>query len=1009
MKKLNKFAVILGIMSLGYNAQAQAPAGGTNLVQPTGLNGGPAAPKATGRISGTVVDAKNQLPVQYATIGLLDANTGKAVDGTMTDEKGKFLLNKVAYGSYKLEISFIGYEARTVSDLSVSASKDVINLGNLALNVNATALKEVTVEGQRAMFEERVDRTVYNAENDATNRGGDAADVLRKVPMLSVDLEGNVSLRGSQNIRVLINNRPSTITAGSVADALKQIPADMIKSVEVITSPSAKYDAEGSSGIINIITKKNTLQGATLNIDAGAGLRGSNLGLNGSYRKGKMGFSLGGFGRAGYNVKGRFENEQTTKENGVAQQTTLQSADTRNNMMFGRYSLGWDWDINEKNYINASVQYGLRNWNAEQDNLTALRYQDGNVTESSFRDVETFNNGGNVDVNLNYTHLFAKPQQEFSILTQFSRDNQTSNFINNVLTGSEGTIESRLKNLNESFNQEATVQLDYQNPIQKNQMLELGGKRIMRQVISDYQYFSADGANGAYVPLQNTNLSNIFNYNQDITAGYLSYTYSTPSLYTIKAGARYEYTTINADFEESDEKVTIPSYGSLVPSVNLSKRLANGNTLKLAYNRRIQRPSLRFLNPNIQAANPLNITEGNPNLDPEFSNNFEIGYNTFIKQTSLNFSAFARNTNNSIQSVRDIIGDTIRTTFLNIGKEDAYGFNLFGNVNLSNKLTLNGGTDIYYAVLDNNVPNSDYNASNQGWVFNVRGMGSYKLGNGWGLQGFGFYRAGQVQLQGYESGFGIYSLNVRKEFNEGRGSIGFGAENFLTNTMNRRTVLNSPILDQTSNNVMFNRNVKVNFSYRIGKISADGQARRRRKSVTNDDLKGGGGDQTDSSVPLSVGPTGGGAAAGGQGATAPGQAGGQGTRAGVAPGQQGQRPGQAPSQAPVAAPAQDQSLGQSPDSSLVANPNGRWVGTMGGGFEITLNLQAEGNSLTGTVLTQMGESPISDGKINGNEFSFTVSLGDNTIPYKGRIDGDTLSLIVNFQGQDVEGTLTRAQ
>jgi outer membrane receptor protein involved in Fe transport len=194
--------------------------------------------------------------------------------------------------------------------------------------------------------------------------------------MLSVDLDGNVSLRGSQNIRVLINNRPSTITAGSIADALKQIPSDLIKSVEVITSPSARYDAEGSGGIINIITKKNTLEGFSLNVDGSAGIRGSNLGLNGSLRKGKMGFSLGGHGRYGYNVRGKFENEQETYRGDNVTLST-QRADTRNQFLFGRYTLGWDYDINKHNFLTASVQYGGRNQFMRQDGLLTQTYLDG--------------------------------------------------------------------------------------------------------------------------------------------------------------------------------------------------------------------------------------------------------------------------------------------------------------------------------------------------------------------------------------------------------------------------------------------------------------------------------------------------------------------------------------------------------------------------------------------------------------------------------------------------------
>src|SRR5690606_33100800 len=191
-----------------------------------------------------------------------------------------------------LVISFIGYDPHEIP-VEIRNGNN-IDVGEVKLSVKTEILEAVTVEGQKVLIEERVDRTIYNAENDATTRGGDATDVLKRVPMLSVDFDGNVSLRGSQNILVLINNKPSTIMASSVADALKQIPAEQIKTVEVITSPSAKYDAEGTGGIINIITKKNTLEGATLNINSSAGIRGSNLGLNGNYRRGKLGISLGG-------------------------------------------------------------------------------------------------------------------------------------------------------------------------------------------------------------------------------------------------------------------------------------------------------------------------------------------------------------------------------------------------------------------------------------------------------------------------------------------------------------------------------------------------------------------------------------------------------------------------------------------------------------------------------------------------------------------------------------------
>jgi outer membrane receptor protein involved in Fe transport len=334
--------------------------------------------------------------------------------------------------------------------------------------------------------------------------------------------------------------------------------------------------------------------------------------------------------------------------------------------------------------------------------------------------------------------------------------------------------------------------------------------------------------------------------------------------------------------------------------------LKNGNTLKAGYNRRIQRPSLQFLNPNIQASNPLFITVGNPELNPEFTNNYELAYNTYIKKTSLSFTTFMRNTTGAIQALRDVqsgldeqgnaIG-IIRTTYANIGTEDAYGISFFSNINISDKLSLNGGTDVYYAVLNNNVPDPNYSASNQGWVYNMRAFGNYKIGKGWGLQLFSFYRGRQVQLQGIQGGFGIYSLAVRKDFNNKKGSIGFGAENFFTSSIKVRNELTSPILYQRSINEMRNMNFKVTFSYRIGKMSMDSQPRRRKKSISNDDVKEGG----ESGGTENAAPQGGGGAPQG-GGQQPAQ--GQKPAQGQAPGQgQGQKPGQ-PATTPGQEPAQ---------------------------------------------------------------------------------------------------------
>jgi outer membrane receptor protein involved in Fe transport len=903
--------------------------------------------KGNGKVSGTVIDAETNQPVEFANVALLDPTTQKPIDGAVCDDKGKFVIPKIAPGKYSIAISFIGYETQTIESITVEDKKDDVNLGTIKLAISSKVLSEVVVEGQKQLIEERVDRTIYNAENDITTKGGDATDVLKRVPMLSVDLDGNVTLRGSQNIKVLVNNKPSTIMASSVADALKQIPADEIKSVEVITSPSAKYDAEGTGGIINIITKKNTLQGATLNINTGIGNRGSNLGLNGNYRTGKMGFSIGGWGRANYNIDGSFENSQSTNTNGV-QNLNIQSADTRNNGLFGNYTLGWDYDIDKKNALAASVRFGARNNKTYQDGLFTQYFQDDIFSRSTLQNVVTKDISNTIDVNLTYTRLYEKPQKEFNILALYSKNDRNNDFENLLLEELGGSDASSFLNLNDSYNQEIAVQADYQTPIGSTQIIEFGGKDIMRKVYSDFTRYE-DMGDGQYEIVPGEGYSNNLNYDQNVLSGYLAYTLSLKNGYSIKAGSRYEYTTIEA-FSRTETNIEIPSYGVIVPSINVSKKLKAGNMIKLAYNRRIQRPSIQFLNPNRQESNEIDISEGNPELDPEYSNNYEFSYNAYIKGSSLNFTSFVRNTTGSIQRVRIPQEDgKILTTFQNIGNENAYGLSVFANVNMG-KFSLNGGSDVYYAVLDNNI-----DARNEGWVISGRLFGNYNLEKGWGLQFFSFFRGREVQLQGTRGGFGMYSLGVRKEFNDKKGSIGFGAENFFTSSFKIRNETQSEGFNQKSLNVLHNMGFRINLSYRIGKMSVDGPQRpRRTKSINIDDLKEGG-------------DNGGGMEGGGGPQQQP--------RSGGGFGGQGQRP--APQT--VVVPAGD--------STAIVEVTGTWQYTIESpqGGEGTLVLNKDGDVYTGTITNKRfnSTSALSTISLKGNELTVTYEApgqGGNKMP-----------------------------
>ncbi len=790
-----------------------------------------------GKLGGIVIDENNE-PVPFATIKVLNASDKKLLNGTIADADGKWVIKNVVEGEFLISISFIGYESIDQGPFTVTGKGESYDLGSTKLTSSATELDQVVVEGQRELIEDKVDRIVYNASQDKTTAGGDASDVLRRVPLLSVDLDGNVSLRGSGNITVLIDGKPSTITAGNLADALKQIPADEIESVEVITSPSARFDAEGTGGIINIITKKNNLEGGTLSVNTGVGYRGSNLGLTAGWRRGKLGLSLGGNGFAGYNILGSFDNEQiVTDEFGTELSKTNQFAETVSSRISGRYNFGWDYTFNKYHFVGGGVNYRIFDSRSDQnDRLTETI--DSNGSRNLLQDVFTLSNSNSVDINFNYIRSFEEKGKEISLISLYSHDIRNNDFTIENLSASNPTD---TKNENISDNVEFTIQLDYVEPIGENARFETGVKNISRTVTSDFQLFLRQG-DGPYSELEGAGVSNSFTYNQNVSAGFVSGLVELPSDFTLQAGGRYEYTTITANFADG-ANLEIADYGTFVPSVNMSKKLKNNKSLKFGYSRRIARPSLQFLNPNINAANPLDISQGNPDLLPEFTNQVELSLSKFKPTTSISVSAFVRSTNGSIQSVRETIGqDTIYTTFQNIGEEDAYGINAFGSYR-KGKISLNGGIDAFYSVLTNNVDDPLFNAENEGFVFNGRIFGSYKITELWVVQMFGFYRSARVQLQGFTNPFYIYSLSLNRNFKNKKGSIGLGANNFATPRSFLDSEVTTPFLTQRSTRELQLLNFRINFSYRIGSLKQ--RAPKKVKTISNDDLKDGGSNNDD--------------------------------------------------------------------------------------------------------------------------------------------------------------------
>lgn len=784
----------------------------------------------TGRISGILIDSVTQKPVSYASIGLNKIGESKILNGSVSNDDGTFKIEGVTPGRYVLSVSFVGYRDKIVDTVRTTPSKPDQYLGRIFMASNDVTLGEVTVEAQSSLIENKVDRIVYNAEKDLTSVGGDATEVLKKVPMITVDLEGKVQLRGSDNVRVLINNKPSGIMANSVADALKMIPADQIKSIEVITSPGAKYDAEGTAGIINIITKKKDIEGLNGTVSANAGSRqvGGNASIN--YRKSRLGLTanLNGnynFPRNGYTNFSRTDyadgNERLLTQNGIF----------RGSRNFESAGVGLDYDFNAYNNITSNVRLSTMGFRGENDLNASYTAPADSIFQQYQRISDNKTQWTTVDWSTDFRRTFKKPQKEwttgFQVSSSQSNNNYTSEF-NGVI---DGVSE---KSRNPGSNTEVTLQTDLVLPLGTKWTYEGGAKGILRFINSEYNYDILQ--NGAYI--NDPSRYNKFSYNQNVAAAYSQVSVKLDGGYEIKGGLRAEGTTINGEFKEEQPAVK-DDYLNVLPSLTAAKTFKNFSSLKFGYSRRIQRPSMWYLNPYTNASDPKNITYGNPNLTPELTDALELSYNTFFSGTSITANVFYRVTNNAILNTVDVTpqGVTV-TTFENIGHNQAYGVSLFGSWQIIKQWALRGGINVFNIQQRGVLKGVEL--ENSSIQYNINLMSSFTFKNGWSAEGFGSFNSPRLTLQGKNPSFTISSFGVKKEFWNKKGSLTLSIINPFNEYLKFKSEFKGSDFNQVNESGIPLRSFLLTFSYQFGKMDFSSQMKRfGKKGVKNDDLKEG--------------------------------------------------------------------------------------------------------------------------------------------------------------------------
>ncbi|MFK7774673.1 MAG: TonB-dependent receptor [Saprospiraceae bacterium] len=798
--------------------------------------GGNQSAQIKGKITGQILDSLTNEPVEFATVVLINSEFGKQLDGVITDDKGKFKFTDVALKEYEIEVSFIGYVTRRIQRVKLTKKKPDVSLDDIFLISSSLTLGEVEVTSERSLIENKVDKLVYNADQDITNAGGDASDVLRKVPMLSVDLEGNVSLRGSQNVQILINGKPSGIFANSVADALKLIPADEIKKVEVITSPSAKYDGEGSGGIINIITKRKGVEGFSGSVNTSVGTRQNNAVVSLSASRGRFGINGSASTYYSWPRVGTlsFDSEQT--ENGFTN-ILEQSGDSETSRLGFNGKFGAYYDINAYNSINSNISFNGFTSNADGETNTTNILPSINFNETYARTTQADALFSGFDWTTDYKKTYDKKDQELVIAYQLSENtnDRSSDLDQDASFAFPQILE---ENVNDGKNIEHTIQIDYTHPFSKKVKMEVGAKTVIRDIKSDFS--SKNLLTNEFTD----NRTDVFNYDQDVMAGYLSFNAELTKKYSLTAGARYEHTTYGGDFDSGEVQEFSDKYQNFLPSIILSRKLKGFSSIKVSYNKRIQRPSLFYINPYPEVSDRRNTTAGNPFLLPEITHQFDLSYNTFVKGTVIYASIYYKYTDDAIESILTPIqlnDSTVisNTSFANIGTRENIGLNVFSSKTIK-FWTIRGNVNASRYSGRGILNGEEVKAS--ALVYQAFVSSSFDLKKGWKAEMWGFWNSPRQTLQGFNPSFSMYSVGVKKDLWGKRGSVGINIIDPFNEVKNFRTELAGDNFTQTSNYGLPFRSFGINFSYKFGKL--DFKAKSRKSSIKNDDVKqgdGGGG------------------------------------------------------------------------------------------------------------------------------------------------------------------------
>ncbi|MEN2487175.1 outer membrane beta-barrel family protein [Flavobacterium sp. B11] len=831
MKKI-KFAVLLVFLFTSfYNYSQQGPGG---------------RPKV--KVTGKVFEKVSKQPLEYATISLTKPNDTKVVAGGITNPKGEFEV-AVAPGTYDIKVEFISFKSTEIKQKSI---QDDTNLGVVNLSEDAAQLNEVVVRAEKSTVEIKLDKKVYNVGQDMIVKGGSVSDVLDNVPSVSVDTEGNVSLRGSDNIRILIDGRPSQ--AINIAEALRQLPADAIDKVEVITNPSARYDAEGGSGIINIILKKGKNQGFNGTFIASTGLPetyGASANLN--YKTEKLNY----FTTAGYNYRTTEGAGKTNSEyfdqNKVTKSYLDEDRDTKRvrNGFNGR--AGIEWTLTPSTFWTNAINY-QKNTGDDRDLINYYNYDAAhNYTGTSYRLNDADTGSENFEYTSNFIKNFNDKGHKLTADLSISRNTDDSY---STITASPNFNNT----LNDQIQKQVLFQADYVLPLGKGGQFEAGYKGSFGDLNNEYYVTTIENN----VPVKDPNLSNTLEYKENINALYTQYGFKV-NKFSYLFGLRWEDTDIHVNLLDNSNFNT-KKYNNLFPSAFISYEISDQSNFSASYSKRLSRPRGRFMNPAVNYASNINIFQGNPDLDPSLTDKYDIGYIKKWDKVTFNTSAYFEDTKDVFSFVRSPTGDyvtadgevvtpapgevvdgtpVIKSQPINLGKEQKFGFEFTFNYTPYKWWKLNSNFNFFnvkttgeHSYVDTQGNTIVQNLDNQAtsWFARVNSKVTLPYKIDWQLTAM--YNGEQKTAQGKNLGqFGMNTA-LSKDVMKDKATIAFN----ISDVFNSRKMRSYTYLDGVTSYSEFQfrkRQFNLSFTYRFNKPKSE---RDKNAQPRNDGGGDGGGD-----------------------------------------------------------------------------------------------------------------------------------------------------------------------